>query len=127
MAKMKDLRDQLIADLQVVGVPVMDDWLIRAEPPCILLTPPLATPYVTGGAQFASFVMYIDVVVLVEHSDTQPDNDDRDELEGLVEDVLRNTADWALTGVDSPGTATLPDSTITFLGTVIHLGKSLYL
>jgi hypothetical protein len=124
---MKELRDQLIADLEVVGVPVLDDWAIRAEPPCILLTPPLSTSYVTAGQQFASYVLNIDAVVLVEFSETQPDDVSRDQLEDLVEEVLRNTVDWALTGVDSPGTATVPESTITFLGTVIHFGKSLYL
>jgi hypothetical protein len=124
VGKMKELRAQLVSDLAVVGVPVMDDWLLRAEPPCIFLTPPLTASYVQAGDQFASYVLNVDVVVLVEAG---PMNESRDELETLLEEVLRNTADWGLIGVDSPGTASMADSTVEFLGTVVHLGKRLYL
>jgi hypothetical protein len=121
MGAMKDLRAQLVADLAVTGVPVMDDWIIRAEPPCIYITPPNAELYVTGGQQFGMFRLAVDVTVLVALKES--DGADRDELEDLTEAVLANSADWALTGVDSPGTASLPDSTIVFLGIVVHLAK----
>lgn len=121
MAKMKDLRAQLVADLAAVGVPVMDDWAIRAEAPCIYLIPPLGNSYVVGGPQFATYVMNLDILVLVESQ--AGSGEDRDLLEDITEDVLRNTVDWALTGVDSPGTASVADSTIVFLGTIVHLAK----
>lgn len=124
MAKMKELRAQLAADLAGLGVPVIDDWIIRAEPPCILLAPPIAGSYVTGSKQFATWTLNLDVIVLVQ---AQPYDASRAQLEDLIEDVLRNTVDWSLTGVDPPATATAPESTIEFLGTVIHLGKSLNL
>lgn len=121
MGAMKDLRAQLVADLAVTGVPVMDDWVIRAEPPCIYITPPNAESYVTGGQQFGTHRLAVDVVVLVALKES--DGADRDELEDLVETVLANSADWALAGVDSPAAYSMPDSTIVFLGTVVHLAK----
>jgi hypothetical protein len=129
-SKIQEMREQLKNDLAVVGVPVLDDWLVRAEPPCILLTSPLSNSYVLGGAEFGSYVLNLDVVVLVKAGPTAeagPTNESRDELEALIEDVLRNTVDWGLNGVDSPGTASLSDSTVEFLGTVVHLGKRLFL
>jgi len=124
MGKLKDLRDQLISDLAVIGVPVIDDWWLQAEPPCVLITPPLGGPYVEAGELFASFVLNVDAVVLVRRT---PSDDGREQLENILEDVLRNTVDWSLKGVDPPSTATRPDSTVEFFGTVVHLGKTLNL
>ena len=124
MGILKDTRAQLVADLQVIGIPVTDDWAIRADPPCIYVTPP-PSDYLEPGQTFGhSFVMNLDVVVLVE---SQSANADRDELENLVEEVLRNTADWALAGVDPPGTTSLSESTFEFLHTTVHLGKELHI
>jgi hypothetical protein len=123
MGKMKELRTALMNDLAVLGIPVMDDWEIRADPPCIYLTPPRGGFYLQAADKFGSyFIMSLDLVVLVE---ARPANEGRDDLEDLLEDVLRNTADWTMTGVDPPGMASKGDSTIDFLGTVVHLDKEL--
>lgn len=124
MGKFKTLRDALESDLNVISVPVMQDWLVRAEPPCILIAAPISNQYVTEGKEFGAVVLNLDVVVLVN---AHPQADARNALEELLEDVLRNSVDWALIGVDAPGTASLPDSTVEFLGTVVHLGKSVQL
>ncbi len=122
MGKIKDLRDALIADLaDSVGIPVMDDWLVRAEPPCILVTTPGAD-YVHAGKELRSYVLSADVAVLV-----QVGPDARDQSDALLEAVLRNTADWGLVGVDPPRADSIEDSTVEFLSTVVHLEKGFYL
>ena len=122
MGTIKDLRDTLIADLAVVGVPVMDDWQVRAEPPCILVGPPRGGPYVTAGIAFGAYVLSTTVTVLVEMGP-----DARDRLETLLEEVLRNSADWALADADAPGTQSVEDSTVEFLASTVHLEKSFHL
>ena len=124
MGRLKETREKLVADLEVTGVAVMDVWRITGEPPCILLVPPPGRSYVEGGKTFGEFLINVDVVVLVR---ARPPNEGRDELEELLEDVLRNTADWALDGVDSPAAASIPDSTVEFRGAVVHLSKPLFL
>lgn len=124
MSKMQGLRDKLAADLAVLGVPVMDQWAIRAEPPTIFLAPPLAGPYVTPANTFQTYVMGLDVVVLVLR---RPPDEGRAELEDLIEGVLVNSVDWAMRSVDSPAVATITDSTFEYLGSVVHLAKDLTL
>jgi len=123
MGKLKDARDQLIADLSVLNVPVMDSWKLAAEPPCVLLSP--ATPYVEAGQTIGDYIINLDLAVLVRNSSV-PDIA-RTALEELLEQLLINSADWALAGVDAPELSALPDSTVEFLGTVVHLGKSVHL
>lgn len=125
MGKLKETRDALIADLAVLGVPVMDGWQLDAEPPCVLITAPSAGTYVEGGEQFASHVMNVDAVILVRNSTVE--DQARDALENLLEDLLRNTADWSLNGAEAPTVAAIPGSTVEFFGTVVHLAKTLYL
>jgi hypothetical protein len=122
MGRIKDLRDALITDLEVVGVPVMDDWQVRAEPPCILVGPARGGPYVTPGLEFTSYVLSTDVIVLVEMGP-----DARDRLETLIENVLVNSVDWALGGVDTPPIQSVEDSTVEFLSSAVHLEKGFYL
>lgn len=124
MSTFKEVRGTLAADLGVVGVPVIDDWPVRTEPPCIYLTPPISGSYVSEGKEFGTVQLHLDVLILV---DAHPIGPARDELENLLEEVLRNSADWGLDGADPPGTASMPDSTVEFLGTVVHLGKTIYL
>jgi hypothetical protein len=124
MGKLKETRDALVADLSVLGVPVMDGWKLSAEPPCVLLTP--AVLYVEGGEQFAhSYVINIDAAVLVRNSSI-PDHA-RTALEDLLETLLINTADWSLKGVDAPTISTVSGSTVEFLGTVVRLAKAFHL
>lgn len=115
----RELRDQLAADLGVIGVPVHTSWPDRITPPVIFLTPPTAGSYVTGGQTFGSFVCSVDVVILAARSDTATTLDG---LEDLVEGVLTNTADWSLSGVDAPGLVTI--SGLEYLGTTAHLSKT---
>lgn len=124
MSKLAELRNILIQDLAVLGVPVFGAWPIRAEAPSVYLVPPLSAPYVAAGREFGSYVASLDAVVLVER---RPPDEGREALELLLEDLLRNSADWALTGVDSPAAASMQDSTIEFLGTIAHLAKTFYL
>lgn len=120
MSAIKDLRDTLVADLAPLGVSVHADWPIRAEPPCVFLAPPLGGNYVTGGREFATYILSIDAVVLVAR---RPPDEGREDLETLVEALLRNTVDWALIGVESPSTVNMAESSTEFLGTVVHLSK----
>jgi hypothetical protein len=125
MGRMKELRAALAVDLSVLNIPIMDDWSVRADPPCVFLTPPQANDYVVAGKEYGTcFVMNLDVVILVE---LRPPNEGRDELENLLEDVLRNTVDWSLTGVDPPGTVSKGTSTHEFMAATVHLSKGFYL
>lgn len=119
---LKELRNALAADLAVLDVPVYDSWPIRPDPPCIFLVPPLGGSYITGARQFAgSYVLSLDAVVLVER---RPPDEGREGLETLVEGLLRNSIDWALSGVDPPSAVNISESSYEFLGTVVHLSKS---
>ncbi len=115
------MRDALAADLAAVGVPVFGDWPVDARAPCVFIAPPLTGYYVSGARELGTYVLSVDVVVLVEK---RPPNEGRDDLETLLEGVLANTVDWALVGVDPPSGVTVSDSTIQFLGTVVHLSKA---
>ena len=124
MSALRDLRDTLAADLAALGVPVHTNVAIRLDPPCVLLTAPIGGPYVNGGRELGSYVVSLDAVVLVEH---RPPDEGREDLETLIEGLLRNSMDWALTGVDPPSVVTVADNASEYLGTVVHLSKAFYL
>lgn len=124
MSTFKETRDALMADLAPLGVPIVGEWPIQASAPCVFIVPPLAGYYATGGRELTSYVYNLDAVILVER---RPPDEGREDLETLLEALLLNTVDWALLGVDPPSAATVQESTIEFLGTVVHLGKTIYL
>jgi hypothetical protein len=124
VSRLKEIRDALVADLDPLNVPVYGSWPIRADPPCVFLAPPLGGAYVAGGREIGTYVVSLDAVVLVER---RPPDEGREDLEALLELLLRNSVDWALTGVDSPSAVTIAESTYEFLGTVVHLSKAFYL
>jgi hypothetical protein len=117
----KTLRDVLVADLAPLGVPVYSSWPSAVVAPCAFLTPPLSGPYVTGGREFGgSYVMAVDVILLVGHS---PAAAGYEVLESLVELLLANTVDWTLISVDAPSAMTVTVSGAEYLGTIAHLSK----
>lgn len=125
MSAIKDLRDALAVDLAPLSVPVYTQWPIRLDPPCIFLTDPVTGPYITGGQELGSYVMSIDAVVMVPAAIVEDRG--REDLETLLEALLRNTVDWAVTGVDPPSSAAFESDAHELLGAVAHLGKTFYL
>lgn len=120
MTMFSDLRAVLVADLQVLGVPVAPSWPDVLSPPCAFITPPIAGDYVTPGPNFGQFTISVDLVLMVEHSDAAVA---LAALEVLIEDALRNTADWSLTGVDAPAPTTVIEGGADYLASVIHMSK----
>lgn len=111
------LRDQLASDLAVLDVPVATAWPDRVTTPCLVLVPPSTASYITGGPTFGEYTIGVDVLVLVG----KPSAVTLEALDLLIEGVLANSVDWALSGVDSPSTVTVNGAEV--LGTVIHLSK----
>lgn len=123
-----DLRAELAADLAAgTGVPVLSAWPARITPPCLFVTPPSTSAYVTGGGgagvtTFGEYLVSADVVCLVPQA-TPPDIAIT-ALDTLIESVLVNTAaDWILGagGCASPSVVTVNGSE--YLGTIVHLSK----
>lgn len=112
-----DLRAELAADLGVIGTPVYTTWPDRITPPLIVLTQP-ASDYVTAGPTFGGFTVAVDLVILVARS---ANSVALDNLDALVEQVLANSVDWRLTGVDGPSIVTINGAE--HLGTIAHLNK----
>lgn len=124
MSVLKSMRTTLATDLSVLGVPVYPEYPLRLDPPCVYFTVPIGGPYIATAREFGTFVVSLDVVVLVEH---RPPDEGREALETLLESLLLNSMDWALLGVEPPATQTIEDYTYEFLGTVVHLSKAFHL
>lgn len=120
MTMFSDLRNALVADLAVLGVPISASWPDVLSPPCGFITPPLTAEYVRQGPMFGEYTISMDLVLMVEHSDAAAA---LLALEDLVENALRNTADWTLTSVDAPGPTTAIEGGADYLASVIHLSK----
>lgn len=115
-----ELREKLAADLAVTGATVHDGWPDRLTPPALLVTPPSSGSYVTAGPDFGStYIVAADVVVLVGKASLSLA---LEALDTLLEGVLTNTADWALSGVDAPAVVTVHGGEC--LGTTVHLSKA---
>lgn len=120
----RELRDQLHTDLSgaVVlhgyTVPVAKSWPDRISPPMLFLVPPSGGSYVGAGRAFGEYLVSLDVVALVARGSPEVA---LETLEVLVEKVLLNSQDWALSGVDSP--SVLAVNGAEHLGTLIHLAK----
>lgn len=125
MGAFKDLRDQLAADLAVIGVPVHASLPDDLDVPCVFLVPPLTASYITAANLYgASYVLALDVVVLVAHTGA---GEAYEAVESLVEAVLANTVDWTLTGVDPPAALTVTEGGAEYMGTLVHLSKPTHL
>jgi hypothetical protein len=112
----------LIADLTtglavtgtgVPGATVHTAWPdgLLSPPACIVAPPP--GQWVTPSDFFGGYTVHVDILCLVSESLTA--------LAGLVECVLRNTADWGLTEVDAVGG--VPIGGVPMLGCLVHLSK----
>lgn len=110
----RELREQLVADLAAVGVSIHDEWPDRVTPPVMFVAPALGGSYVTSGDSFGGYVVSVDVTILIRDVDL-------DALEFLIEGVLANTVDWALVGVETPAVATVNGNN--YFGTIVHLSK----
>ncbi len=114
----EQLRQALADDLKPVGVPVHDAWPDRPVTPCIVLVPSGGN-YVEAGSTFGEYVVRMDVLVLVAR---ERYGAALSRLDALVEAVLANTVDWALTGVETPSLVAIGPSQV--LGTVVALAKA---
>lgn len=122
MGALRDTRDQLVADLAPLGVPVHVSWPDAVVVPCAWLIPPTGGSYVNGGQGAGWYIVNQDIVLLVAHGD--PDAS-LDALENMVETVIVNTVDWALQGVDPPAPTTVSEIGGEYLGAVVHLAKQI--
>lgn len=113
------IRDTLAADLGVLDIPIYAAWPAKMiSPPCVFVTPPVSTSYVTAGPNFTEYTVAVDVVALVAKADASVALAN---LEVVIEGVLANTVDFGLSGVDAPGTVSV--NGVEYLGTVVHLAK----
>lgn len=123
MAVTTDLRLTLAADLAPLGIAIHPSWPDNLDLPLAFISAPLSQGgYVRGGQTYAGhYVVSYDVVILVAHSDPGAA---LIELEGLIEQAIIHTADWALTGIDSPAPTTISDNGAEYLATIVHLSKN---
>lgn len=124
----EELRANLIADLVTgsggeatpIGCKVLAAWPDKAPtPPVAFVIPPQGTPYVTTGPTFGTYTVAFDIVLVTGRSGAR---DALAQLEAFLERVLANTADWRLSGVDSPSIVTI--NGIDYLGSTAHLSHS---
>lgn len=124
----QELRQRLIDDLlsgsdgaaDPVRARILDSWPGKAPaPPVLFVVPPQTQPYVIAGPTFGQHTLNLDVVILAGRSEAK---DSLLQLEALIELVLVNTMDWALSGVDSPSVVTI--NGVDHLGSIIHLSQS---
>jgi hypothetical protein len=121
MSAFSDLRASLAADLAGMAATVTASWPEEIDPPCAFITPPIGGDYVRRGPTFREHTIVVDLVLLVEHGNA---NNALDQLEGLVQYALVNTAaDWALEGVEPPAPTTVVEGGAEYLASVIHLSK----
>jgi hypothetical protein len=118
------VRETLVADLAPLGIPVTTSWPDELVFPLAFITPPINQNYLTGGDTFHSFVVALDVAILVAHGDAAAS---LTVLENLIEQALLNTQDWNMIAVDAPAAMTVTENGAAYLGTVIHLSKSITL
>jgi hypothetical protein len=125
MSAFGDLRAALAAELTPpMGVDVHPAWPDVLQPPCAFLAPPLADDYAKRGPNFGEHTIALDLVILVDHGEAAAA---LTALEELIEAALVNTADWALTGVESPAPTTVTESGAEYLACVIHLSRAVQL
>lgn len=106
-------------DADPVGVSVYFAWPEHFAAPAILITTPRNGTYISGGQSFGlELQLSIDVNVLVPRSNAVAE---LEAINSMVETILHNTADWALTGVD--GVALFNVNGGDYPGTIMHLSK----
>lgn len=119
MGAIKDVRDALVADLSEV-MPTFQQVPRRFAAPGLLVLTPRSGTYIQGGQTFGSVAISLEVwIVIRAHSGDELA--DLDELDGYAEQVIQNTADWSLQGVDVPVIANIDGAD--YPVTVIHLSK----
>lgn len=125
MSVITDLRVALADELApLLGVDVHAQWPDVLTPPCAYISPPLVDDYVRRGPTFREHTVALDLIVLVEHGDPATS---LAALDALIEIAVVNTADWSLSGVDSPAPIQVSDGGAEYLASVIHLRKAVQL
>jgi hypothetical protein len=115
------MRQTLAADLAPAGVPVHAAWPERPVIPCLVVVPGVSS-YVTAnpGAPFGEYALWVDVLLLVRRDG--PGLVALEALDSLLEVVLANTVDWALSAVDAPSLVAVGPQQV--LGCLISLSKA---
>lgn len=124
MSQLKNMRDQLAADLAALDVPVFASWPTRITLPCVYVMPPLGSIYLAAGPNFREYTAYADVAILADHADVV---ESLETLETLLEAAIVNSMDWTFGGVEPPAPITVTESGAEYLGTVLHLSKPIHL
>lgn len=124
----KQMREKLVEDLEVgLGVPVYQQYPRRPQFPCVLVRTPfqgtmVEVPRNADGkaAPIGSYQYSLDVYVSVRMN--QDDSAaELAELEELLEKVLYNASDWAMTGVNTVDLQRI--DTVDYPTIIIHLAK----
>jgi len=118
------MRDELAADLAVLGVPIFSSWPTSINLPCVYVMPPLGSVFVSAGPNFREYTAHVDVAILADHEDVEAA---LETIETLLEAAIVNSMDWVLGGVEPPAPITVTDSGAEYLGTVMHLSKPFHL
>jgi hypothetical protein len=120
MSVFSDLRESLVTDLPELTI--SPSWPVTLSPPCGFITPPISDVFVEAGPSFGGqFTVALDLVLLVAHDDAATS---LAELEDMVTYALINTADWVMTGVDSPAPTVVTEQGPEYMASVIHLRKT---
>jgi hypothetical protein len=120
----KDLRVKLAADLGALNVPVFASWPTTIALPCLYVMPPLGSIYISAGPNFREYTVFTDVAIIADHDDAV---ESLETLENLLELAIVHSMDWAFGGVEPPAPITVTESGAEYLGTVLHLSKTVSL
>lgn len=114
-----ELRKALVDDLRNgAKVQVYETWPDRPALPSLVVSSPTSGEYITPGAQFGLYVVHLEVLCLVARGAALSS---LTSLDGLIEKVIHNTADWGLVRIDSPSAVPVGDRPA--LGCLIALEK----
>lgn len=120
-----DLREALVTDLGAVDVPVFlgKPRAVGAKVPVVIVTTP-ESQSITSGQFQGWFEVRMDIWVVVKMV-AEDEAGTLASIDKLAGQVLYNTADWALLGIDPPELLDLDGSD--FPGAVIHIAKQVQL
>ncbi len=115
-----ELRQALVDQLKTLETDVHNMMPARFNPPGIIVSHSTEGNYVAGGQFRGEYEVAFDVVIAVKANENDR-NAELTEIDNLIEQVLENTMNWGLRGVEAVGEVTIQGAQ--YPGTIVHIAK----